>query len=219
MKKFLILTAILVIPGVAYLFVKSGKNNYTHLEIFGPKEPVENTVAGKTKVDTVYHTIGDFTFIDQDSNTVNQSIVKDKIYIADYFFTSCKSICPKMSDQFMRVQFAYKDDPQVMILSHTVNPEDDSPSVLNAYAKKHNAIKGKWYFLTGDKKELYDLARNSYFVTAMSGDGGPDDFIHSEQLVLVDKQKRIRGFYDGTDYNDVTRLIDEIKVLKKEEEE
>lgn len=208
-----------MIPGVAYLFVKSGKNNYTHLEIFGPKEPVENTVAGKTKVDTVYHTIGDFTFIDQDSNTVNQSIVKDKIYIADYFFTSCKSICPKMSDQFMRVQFAYKDDPQVMILSHTVNPEDDSPSVLNAYAKKHNAIKGKWYFLTGDKKELYDLARNSYFVTAMSGDGGPDDFIHSEQLVLVDKQKRIRGFYDGTDYNDVTRLIDEIKVLKKEEEE
>ncbi len=207
-----------MIPGVAYLLVKSGKNNYTHLEIFGPKEPVEKTVEGKIKVDTVYHTIGDFTFIDQDSNIVNQSIVNDKIYVADYFFTTCKTICPKMSDQLMRVQLAFKDDPEVMILSHTVDPEEDSPSTLNAYAEKHNAIKGKWYFLTGDKKQLYDLARNSYFVTAMPGDGGPDDFIHSEQFVLVDKQKRIRGFYDGTEYNDVKRLIDEIKVLKKEVE-
>lgn len=207
-----------MIPGVAYLLVKSGKNNYTRLEIFGPKEPVEKTVEGKIKVDTVYHTIGDFTFIDQDSNIVNQSIVNDKIYVADYFFTTCKTICPKMSDQLMRVQLAFKDDPEVMILSHTVDPEEDSPSTLNAYAEKHNAIKGKWYFLTGDKKQLYDLARNSYFVTAMPGDGGPDDFIHSEQFVLVDKQKRIRGFYDGTEYNDVKRLIDEIKVLKKEVE-
>lgn len=118
----------------------------------------------------------------------------------------------------MRVQFAYKDDPEVMIFSHTVNPEEDSPSVLKAYAAKHNAIEGKWYFLTGDKKALYDMARNSYYITAMPGDGGPDDFIHSEQFVLVDKHKRIRGFYDGTDYNEVSRLIDEIKVLKKEEE-
>ena len=117
----------------------------------------------------------------------------------------------------MRVQFAYKDDPEVMILSHTVDPEGDSPSVLRAYAKEHNAIKGKWYFLTGDKKALYDMARNSYFVTAMPGDGGADDFIHSEQMVLVDKEKRIRGFYDGTDYGEMTKLIDEINVLKKEE--
>lgn len=219
MKKILILLAILVIPGMAYLFIKSGKNNYKHLEIFGPKEPMEKIIDGKTVIDTTYHTIGNFSFIDQDSNTVNQSIVKDKIYVADYFFTTCKTICPQMSDQLMRVQHAYKDDPEVIILSHTVDPEGDNTTVLKEYAAKHNAIKGKWYFLTGDKKELYDMARNSYFVTAMPGDGGADDFIHSEQFVLIDKQKRIRGFYDGTDYNEVTRLIGEIKVLKKEEEE
>ena len=199
------------------MFIKSGTNNYKRLEIFGPKEPITKTVNGKQVIDTAYHTISDFTFIDQDSEQVSQSIVKNKIYVADYFFTTCKSICPKMSNQLMRVQFAYKDDPEVMILSHTVDPEGDSPYVLRAYAKAHNATKGKWYFLTGDKKALYDMARNSYFVTAMPGDGGADDFIHSEQMVLVDKQKRIRGFYDGTDYGEMTKLIDEINVLKKEE--
>ena len=193
------------------------RNNYTRLEIFGTKEPIEKLVDGKTVIDTSYHMVSDFSFIDQDSIVVTQSIVNNKIYVADYFFTTCKSICPKMSDQMMRVQFAFKEDPEVMILSHTVDPEEDSPSVLKAYAAKHNSIKGKWYFLTGDKKALYDMARNSYYITAMPGDGGPDDFIHSEQVVLVDKEKRIRGFYDGTDYHEVTRLIDEINVLKKEE--
>lgn len=205
-----------MIPGVAYLLICTGNNNYSRLEIFGPKEPITKTIDGKSAIDTAYHLVGDFSFIDQDSNVVNQSIIKDKIYVADYFFTTCKTICPQMSNLMMRVQYAYKDDPEVMILSHTVNPEDDSPTVLRAYAAKHNAIKGKWYFLTGDKKALYDMARNSYYITALPGDGGADDFIHSEQFVLVDKQKRIRGFYDGTDYNEVTRLIDEIKVLEKE---
>ena len=121
-----------------------------------------------------------------------------------------------MSNQLMRVQHEFKDDNNIMILSHTVDPEHDTPAVLAEYAKKHNAIQGKWYFVTGDKKKLYDLARNSYFITAMDGDGGPDDFIHSEQFVLIDKDKRIRGFYDGTDYNEITRLIDEVKVLRLE---
>ncbi len=211
--------AILVIPGVAYLLIRTGKNNFTRLEIFGTREPVEKTVNGKLIIDTIYHTVGDFSFIDSNNDTINQSITSNKIFVADYFFTTCKSICPKMSDQLMRVQFAFKDDPDVMILSHTVDPEGDTPSVLSAYAKQHNAIKGKWYFLTGDKKELYDMARNSYYVTALPGDGGEEDFIHSEQFVLVDKEKRIRGFYDGTDYNEVTRLIGEIKVLEQEYEQ
>ena len=206
-----------MIPGVAYLFIKSGKNNYNSLEIFGPKEPVTKIVEGKQVIDTAYHLVGDFSFIDQDSNVVTQAIVKDKIYVVDYFFTTCKTICPEMSNLLMRLQFAFKDDPEVMILSHTVDPEGDNTTVLNTYAAKHNAIKGKWYFLTGDKKALYDMARNSYFITAMPGDGGDEDFIHSEQFVLIDKQKRIRGFYDGTDYHDVTRLIQEIKLLKQEE--
>ena len=218
MKKIIILIAILVIPGAVYLVLQTGKNNYQRLDIFGPKEPVTKTKNGKSFTDTLYHTMGDFSFIGHDSSLVTQELFKNKIYVTDFFFTTCESICPKMSNQLMRVQNAFKDDDNILILSHTVNPEYDTPPVLAEYAIKHNVIKGKWYFVTGDKKQLYDMARNSYFVTAMEGNGGAEDFIHSEQLILIDKDKRIRGFYDGTDYNDVTRLIDEIKVLRWEYE-
>ena len=216
LKKILILVAILIIPGVAYLILQTGNNNYQRLEIFGPKEPVTKTVNGKQVTDTLFHTIGNFSFIGHDSSLVTQELFKNKIYVTDFFFTTCKTICPRMSNQLMRVQNEFKDDENILLLSHTVNPEEDTPPVLAEYAAKHNAISGKWYFVTGDKKQLYDMARNSYFVTAMEGNGGPDDFIHSEQMVLIDKEKRIRGFYDGTDYNDISRLIDEIKVLRWE---
>ena len=206
--------AILFIPGVAYLILRTGTNNYQHLEVFGPKEPITKTVNGKTMTDTLYHTVSNFSFIGHDSSLVTQELFKNKIYIADFFFTTCKSICPKMSNNLMRVQNEFRDDNNILILSHTVDPEHDTPSVLDEYAKKHNVIKGKWFFVTGDKKQLYDMARNSYFITAMDGDGGPDDFIHSEQMALIDKEGRIRGFYDGTDYNEITRLIEEVKVLR-----
>lgn len=213
MRKVLLLLAILIIPGAAYLILQTGKNSYSKLEIFGPKEPVPGSGAVP---DTIYHTISDFSFISQDSSIVTQETVKNKIYIADFFFTTCKSICPKMTNHLMRVQNAFSDDPEIVIISHTVDPERDTPPVLAAYASKHKAIEGKWYFVTGDKKQLYDVARNSYYITAMPGDGTGDDFIHSEKIVLVDKDKRIRGFYDGTDYYDITRLIEEVKVLKWE---
>ena len=206
--------ALLFIPGVAYLILRTGTNNYQHLEVFGPKEPITKTVNGKTMTDTLYHTVSNFSFIGHDSSLVTQELFKNKIYIADFFFTTCKSICPKMSNNLMRVQNEFRDDNNILILSHTVDPEHDTPSVLDEYAKKHNVIKGKWFFVTGDKKQLYDMARNSYFITAMDGDGGPDDFIHSEQMALIDKEGRIRGFYDGTDYNEITRLIEEVKVLR-----
>jgi protein SCO1/2 len=119
-----------------------------------------------------------------------------------------------MSTQLQRVQEAYRDDSTVVILSHSVNPERDTAEALLAYAGQYDAVPGKWYFVTGDKKAIYDLARKSYFVTAMEGDGGPDDFIHSDQLVLVDKEGRIRGYYDGTDPKETDRLIDEIRVLE-----
>jgi protein SCO1 len=209
-----LLLAVLVIPGVAYLILQTGKNNYKKLEIFGPKEPVASKTGGAA--DTLYHTISDFSFISQDSSIVTQETVKGKIYITDFFFTTCKSICPKMTNHLMRVQNEFKDDPGIIILSHTVDPETDTPPVLAKYAEKHNAKKGKWFFVTGDKKQLYDIARNSYYITAMEGDGTGDDFIHSEKVVLIDKDRRIRGFYDGTDYYDITRLIEEIKVLEWE---
>ncbi len=127
-----------------------------------------------------------------------------------------------MSMQMKRIQEAYKDDSEITLVSYTINPEKDTVQVLADYAKEYGAIPGKWFLLTGDKKQIYDLARQSYFVAAVPVDpkisGGPDDFIHSEQLILVDKEKHIRGFYDGTDYEDVNLLIDEIKVLKWEYE-
>jgi protein SCO1/2 len=212
-KKVLILFAILVVPSIYYLVVRAGKNNYKPLEYFGPKEPVLKTVNGKSVVDTVYHSVGGFSLLDQDSNSVTEKVVDGKIYVADFIFTSCKTICPKMSNQMMAVQYKFKDSTNFNILSFTVDPEFDSPSVLKTYAQAHQAIKNKWYFLTGDKKMIYDLARNSYFVTALKGDGGPDDFVHSEQVVLVDKEKHIRGFYDGTDVMETRRLNEDISTL------
>ena len=140
-----------------------------------------------------------------------------KIYVADYFFTTCKSICPKMANELQRVQEKFKyTNGLVQILSHTVNPENDSISVLKDYSEMIHADTKIWNFVTGDKKELYDMARYSYLVNAMQGDGGPDDFIHSELFVLVDKEKHIRGIYDGTNIKEVNNLLDDIKVLMAE---
>jgi protein SCO1 len=211
--KALILAGILLIPSAAYLLISKGKNNYQRLEIYGPKEPVTGQPG-----DTVYHTIAPFELVAHDSTVFSDKNLKNKIVVADFFFATCQTICPKMSMQMKRVQEAFRDDPEIVLISHTVNPEKDTVAALSAYASEYGALSGKWYFLTGDKKQLYDLARNSYFLAALPGDGGPDDFIHSEKLVLVDKNKRIRGYYDGTDYEDVNLLIDEIKVLKLEKE-
>jgi protein SCO1/2 len=213
MRKTLILLAILIIPSVAFLLIKSGKNQYTTPEIFGPREPVTLTENGRTVTDTVYHTVKGFSLLNEDSNLVTEQITDNKIFVADFFFTTCGTICPKMSGQLERVQREFKDDPSVSIVSFTVDPENDTPFVLKEYAKEYSAISGKWHFLTGDRDQIYDLARHSYFITAMEGDGKPDAFVHSEQLVLVDKEKRIRGFYDGTDPFDVKKLIEDIKVL------
>ena len=123
-----------------------------------------------------------------------------------------------MSNQMERIYTIYKGNKEVKFLSHTVDPEIDTVKQLKAYAIRHNANADQWMFVTGDKKALYEIARTSYLLNAEQGDGGPDDFIHSEQVVLIDKEKRIRGFYDGTDYNEITRLIDEVKVLRLEYE-
>lgn len=216
MKKIGILVLVLFIPSVLYLWLQTGKNNFRKLEIFGPKEPVEKTVDGKIVVDTLYHTVGGFTLLDTDSNQVTGKIAEGKISVVDFFFSTCRTICPKMTNQLMRVQHNYKDDPDVVILSFTVDPYNDTPSTLKAYAEKHKAIKGKWYFLTGEKQVIYDLAKQSYFLTAMEGNGGDDAFLHSEQVLLIDKEKRIRGMYDGTDHFEIKKLIEDIAALENE---
>jgi protein SCO1/2 len=210
-RQLLVVLVILTVPSIFFLVLKTGKNNFSSLEIFGPREAP--TAADG---DTIYHTISDFSLTSQQGTPVTAADFNGKILVTDFFFATCQTICPKMTMQMRRVQEKFKSMPDVALLSITVNPENDSVPVLAAFAKEYQAIPGKWTFATGDKKIIYDLARHSYFLTAMPGDGGPGDFIHSEKLVLVDKERRIRGYYDGTDYLDVDKLIEDIVVLQHE---
>ena len=176
----------------------------------------EKKLAGVDGKDTIYHTVQPFSVINQDHDTVNEKTIENKIYVADFFFATCQSICPKMSSQLVHVQNAFKNDNNVLILSHTVNPSNDTVEVLNGYAQTYGAVKNKWHLLTGNKKAIYDMARYSYLVNALEDDGTAEGFLHSELFILVDAQKRIRGMYDGTDSVAVLKLISDIKLLKQE---
>ncbi len=175
----------------------------------------EKKLAGKNGKDTIFHTVQPFSFVNQFNDTVTDMTIDNKIYVADFFFATCQSICPKMSSQLVHVQNAFKDD-SVLILSHTVNPLHDTVEVLQGYAQSYGAIKNKWHFLTGNKKAIYEMARYSYLVNALEEDGTPEGFLHSELFILVDAQKRIRGMYDGTDSVAVAKLISDIRLLKQE---
>lgn len=182
------------------------------LPVYGPK------VATREKEgDTTYHTIGNFSFTNQYKETISQKNTEGKIYIADFFFATCQNICPAMSAQLIRVQEAIKNDNDILILSHTVNPMHDTTEVLFEYAGKYQAIKDKWHFLTGAKKDINSLAEKSYLVSAQD-DGTPEGFVHSEKFLLIDKQRRIRGMYDGTDSLQVDLLIKDISILKTEKQ-
>jgi protein SCO1/2 len=190
---------------------KKNESSKLLLPVLGEKK------LGDTKgTDTIYHTVGDFKFLNQFKDTISETTVNNKIYVADFFFATCQSICPQMSTQLKRVQDEFKNDPDFLILSHSVNPKHDTSEVLEAYAAHYGAIKNKWHFLTGSKSEIYDLAKFSYLVNALEDDGTPEGFLHSELFLLVDKEKRIRGMYDGTDSVQVNKLIEDIKTLKKE---
>jgi protein SCO1/2 len=166
--------------------------------------------------DTVFHTVPPFTFINQDSAAITEKSFDGSIYVADFFFTTCQSICPVMSTQMEKVAQAFKGNDNVKFLSHTVDPETDSVRQLKTYAIQHHADSKQWMFVTGDKKALYDIARAGYLLDAHEGDGGPDDFIHTQNFALIDKDKRIRGFYDGTNSEEVEQLIKDINLLLAE---
>ena len=186
------------------------------LKIYSPKDLNPELVDEDQRDVYKNHRIRDFKLVNQDGVSVTDSFLKDKIYVADFFFTTCPTICPVMSNELERVQEAFEGDLGIQIVSHTVQPEYDSPEILKEYAALHKANPNQWTFLTGDKSEIYSLARKSYFAVTTEGDGGISDFIHTENFVLVDKKKRIRGFYDGTSADDVNRLIKDIKILKDE---
>jgi protein SCO1/2 len=208
----LAITALVVLfgPAIFYYVLTRGQNSYKKLEVFGPKS--FNGVAS----DTIYHTVGDFMLTDQLGEAVTQATFSNKIYVADFFFTSCTTICPKMSEGIQDVAYAFKDDSTVKFISHSVKPEEDSVAALLAYSKIYRAKPNKWYFVTGDKNQIYKLAREDYFLPVLNTDGSEKELVHSEKLVLIDTKKRIRGIYDGTDAWEIARLKDEIKVLEYE---
>lgn len=162
------------------------------------------------------HKIADFSLVNQNNELVTLATFEDKIYVADFFFTRCGTICPIMTTNMADIQKAFLNDDEVLLLSHSVTPVMDSVSVLKEYAINKGVVDSKWHLVTGDKKEIYNLARKSYFAVLNEGDGGVQDFIHTEQFVLVDKKKRIRGYYDGTDPNEILRIIEDISILKRE---
>ncbi|NJM25962.1 MAG: SCO family protein [Bacteroidia bacterium] len=180
----------------------------TKLPILG-----ERSVDG---ADTVYHTIADFSFVDQDSNIVSPETFKGKIYVADFFFTTCRTICPIMKTQMLRVYDTIQNMPDVLLLSHSIDPEYDTVGLLHEYAARLGVKSNKWHFVTGDKRVIYKLAQTSYYTSAMEDETEPDGFIHSGAFMLIDKERRIRGKYDGTKTDDVNRLIADIARLRKE---
>lgn len=178
------------------------------LPIFGEKEI--------TKTDTTYHTIGNFRLVNQDSTIITDESLEGKIYVADFFFTSCRTICPIMKTQMRRVYEVVEDDPEVLIVSHTIDPEYDTVALLKDYSERLGVDSDKWHFLTGNKDSIYYLAQTSYFVTAMEDGTEPDGFIHSGAFLLIDKKGRIRGKYDGTKEEEVNQLLKDIETLKEQ---
>jgi protein SCO1/2 len=167
--------------------------------------------------DTIYHTIGDYWLIDQDGNEVTPSTFDDKVYVADFFFTSCPTICPTMKTQMLRVHERFKNDSDVAIISHTIDPKHDTVAVLKDYAERLGVdTSGKWFFVTGDQSEIYRLGQSEYMVTAGADSNAPGGFIHSGAFILVDEMKRIRGVYDGTVAEDVDDLMEDIRILRAE---
>jgi protein SCO1/2 len=184
------------------------------LPIYSPSMVSKELVEENIQFIKKYHKIKDFSMKNQNGETITQEFYNDKIYVADFFFTTCPTICPIMTENMGYVQEKIKNDSDVLLLSFSVTPEIDSVEQLKKYALEKNVIDSKWNLVTGNKKDIYNLARTSYLVAKTNGDGGKYDMIHTENFVLVDKEKRIRGFYDGTNSKEMDQLLNDIKILK-----
>ncbi len=210
---FLILTIIII--SIIYNIL----DVYKPLPVYQPSrvstELVDSTIQHVNK----FHKIADFSLTNQNGETITQENYKDKIYVADFFFTTCQTICPIMTDHMREIQDKLIKDSDVLLLSHSVTPEIDSVAQLKRYAIKKGVNDTKWNLVTGDKKQIYELARKSYLAVKTDGDGGPFDMVHTENFMLIDKKKQIRGFYDGTNAEDIEQLIEDIAILKEEYEE
>lgn len=196
----LFIVAVFVLPFSAWALLNLYERKFEALPVMGKKE----------------HRISQFQMINQEGKAITADRWQNKIVVVDFFFTHCPVICPKMTSSMKRVNEEFSNDHSIWFSSFSVDPERDSVTQLKKYASRFAITSSKWDLLTGDKREIYKLARNSFMIVATDGDGGPDDFIHSEKLVLIDRQKRIRGYYDGTDDKEVKQLVNDIKKLKHE---
>jgi len=214
-RKFigLLLVFSIIVISLFYTALKPKKS----LPIFNPSDVNPELVDTTVQYISKYHTIADFSFTNQNGKTITQKDYEGKIYVADFFFTTCQSICPKMTTNLVAVQKAFITNPKVKLLSFTVTPDIDNVSVLHAYATINGVIESKWNLVTGDKKAIYTMARKSFLAVKQ---GKPDeqyDMVHTENFVLVDAKKRVRGFYDGTKKEEIQRLIEDINWLAADE--
>ncbi|MGB5498763.1 MAG: SCO family protein [Maribacter sp.] len=213
--KNLIISLTTIIGLFMVIFYSIGIGN-EGLPIYNPTDFNPELVDNSLKQTNNNHTVSDFNLINQNGEMITQKDYENKIYVVDFFFTRCPSICPIMAINMEKLQTTYQDDEEIKLLSISVTPTMDSVPILRDYATKKGAIDTKWNLTTGNKKHIYDLARKSYFAVVDQGDGGLQDFIHTPNFILVDKEKRIRGVYDGTMDDEIERIIQDIALLQKE---
>lgn len=207
---FLVLSIIIV------SIIYNTLNVYQPLPIYQPAMVSTELVDSTLQYQKKYHKIADFKLINQNGKTITQNDFEDKIYVADFFFTTCQTICPIMTNHMAIIQKELLNDNEVMLISHTVTPEIDTVAQLKRYALEKGVIDAKWHLVTGEKKQIYELARKSYLAVKSTGLGDAFDMIHTENFMLIDKKKQIRGFYDGTNPDDIEKLLDDIAILKEE---
>ncbi|MEY5069813.1 MAG: hypothetical protein RLZ47_1675 [Bacteroidota bacterium] len=219
-KKILILVILLAVPGFLYwMLTEKGKNRYKALPFFGPKQVAStfHKVRGKQIPDTIYHTIREFSLTNQDGAKFQFPADSPKITVVNFFFSRCQSFCPAMTLQMKRVSDTFARNRMLQFVSISVDPANDQPEVLSAYAKKNKINTAKWNLLTGSPEFIYELAKQDFLLDAMPDPEKADNYIHSSMFVLLDPQKRIRGYYDSLSKEQMDKLNDEIKVLIAEE--
>tara|TARA_B100000780_G_scaffold162770_1_gene113788 strand:+ start:2322 stop:2957 length:636 start_codon:yes stop_codon:yes gene_type:complete len=205
--------SIIYIYLLVIVFVSCNKKPKIQLPIYNPIDFNSELVDKSVKNIDKNHTVANFKLRNQNGKIITQKNYYNKVYVVDFFFTSCNSICPIMTNNMTKIQNEFINNKDIMLLSISVTPEIDNIEVLKAYAKGKGVNDSKWNITTGSKKHIYDLARKSYFAVVEQGDGGLQDFIHTPNFILVDSNKKIRGIYDGTNKNEISRLIKDIKIL------
>lgn len=198
---------------IIFLFNSCDQVSKKQLPIFNPTDFNSKLVDKSVRKVSKNHTVRDFNLINQNGANITSEDYQNKIYVVDFFFTRCPSICPIMTDNMLQIQKEFIKNNDIMLLSISVTPELDNVEVLKNYAVEKGVIDAKWNITTGSKKHIYELARKSYFAVLEQGDGGLQDFIHTPNFILVDKKKQIRGIYDGTDEKEISRIIDDINIL------